>query len=142
MIEKKRNLRWKPISRPFVWCNALQQMIHEAHLPRGKLIKISPELIGALITALKLVNSGGVFISFTLGKCASWIICRNALHHTKGLEIGFHRRFLFFIHHDNNLVYSLPKLNVIIFVNIHSILFLKRHTDRKSWNLAPLQVSF
>ena len=52
---KKGNLQRKPISRPFRWCNALQQMIHEAHLPRGKLIKISPEFIGALITALKFV---------------------------------------------------------------------------------------
>ena len=44
------------------------------------------------------VNSGGIFISFPLGKCASWIIfCRNALHHLKGLKIGFHRRFLFFL---------------------------------------------
>ena len=102
---------------------------------------ISPELIGALIAALKLVNSCEIFISFPLGKCASWIICRNVLHHTKGLEIGFHRRFLFFFYHDNNLVYSLSNLNVIIFVNIHPILFLKRHTDRKSWNLASLQVS-
>ena len=84
------------------------------------------------------VNSGGIFISIPLGKCASWIICRNELHHLKGFEIGFHPRFLFFFYHDNKLVYSLSKLNVIIFVNINSILFLKRHTDRKSWNLASL----
>ena len=87
----------KAYFKTFQRVNALRQMIHEVHLPRGKLIKISPQLIGALITALKLVNSGGVFISFPLGKCASWIICRNALHHMKGLEIGFHRRFLFFL---------------------------------------------
>ena len=37
------------------------------------------------------VNSGEIFISFPLGKCASWIICRNALHHMKVLEIGFRR---------------------------------------------------
>ena len=114
MKEKKRNLRRKPISRPFVWCNALRQMIHEAYLPRGKLIKISPELIGGLIAALKFVylrlsgatagqhagcqsNSDEIFISFPLAKCASWIICRKALHPLKGLEIGFHRRFLFFL---------------------------------------------
>ena len=55
MIEKKGNLRRKPISRPFIWCNALRQMIYEAHLPRRKLIKTPPELIGAPITALKFV---------------------------------------------------------------------------------------
>ena len=54
MIEKKRNLRRKPISRPFIWFNALRQMIHEAHLSRGKLIKISPELTGIPDVALPL----------------------------------------------------------------------------------------
>ena len=34
-------------------------------------------------------------------------------------------------------MYSLSKLNVIIFVNIHRILFLKKHADRES-----LQLSF
>ena len=42
------------------------------------------------------VDSGEIFISFPLGKCASWIICGNALHCLKGLEMGFHPRFLFF----------------------------------------------
>ena len=67
-------------------------------------------------------------------------ICHNALHHLKGLEIGFHRRF-FFVYYDPNLVYSLSKLNVIIFVNIPLISILKEHTDRESWNLASLQIS-
>ena len=72
------------------------------------------------------VNSGEIFISFPLGKCASWIICHNALHHLKRLEISFHRMFLSFFYHDPNLVFSLSKLNVIIFVNIHPILILKK----------------
>ena len=103
-------------TRPFVWCNALRQMIHEAHLPRVKLIKTPAELTNFSAVISAPINSGEIFISFPLGKCASWIICCNALHHTKGLEIGFHRRFSLFFYHDNNLVYSLSKLNVIIFV--------------------------
>ena len=110
---KKGNLRRKPIPRPFRWCNALRQMIHEAHLPRGKTDKNFTRIDWRAYHSTKVrlatfiwcngratcgmpVNSGEIFISFPLGKCASWIICRNALHHMKGLEIGFHPRFLFF----------------------------------------------